>query len=471
MKKLIFSALFLFAGFGLAFAQQDKIAAVETGLSGPIHVEGEPFYSLQQRMDYYKVKGLSIAVIVNYQVVWAKGYGWADSARGIRVTPKTLFQGASMSKSLNAIGVLKLVQERHLSLDSDINKYLTSWKFPYDSLSGGKKITIRALLSHTAGLGVDGFAGYTAGSQLPTIPQILDGQKPANSSRVRSLFPPGTKFAYSGGGVVITQLLITDQTGMAYATYMKRAVLEPLRMNNSSFEQPPTDTSNLATGYEGDGKPLAGRYHIYPEEAPAGLWTTPTDMAKYVIETQLAYAGHSKVLDQQMTRLRLTPVIIPVALGAFIEKKDSIIYFDHAGENKGFTCEYYGSLENGNGVVVMINSQHFGIIPEVIGSVARVYGFKGLGNTTFKKQVNVPDSLLKTYCGDYQLAPNVKVHISDEGGVLYAHPDGQPKSRLYAETVNEFLIGELANPVELEFTGGNLVLHQNSKQMIAKRIQ
>ena len=155
----------------------------------------------------------------------------------------------------------------------------------------------------------------------------------------------------------------------------------------------------------------------------------------------------------------------------FRSKKDSTIYFDHAGENKGFTCEYYGSEEDGNGVVVMINSQHFGIIPEVIGSVARVYGFKGLGNTTFKKHVNVRDSLLKTYCGDYQLAPNVKVHISDEGGILYAHPDGQPKSRLYAETVNEFWISELANPVELEFTGGNLVLHQNGKQMIAKRIQ
>lgn len=333
-------------------------------------------------MAHFHIHGLSMAVIQDYHILWAKGYGWADSSQKIPVTPQTLFQAASISKSLNGVGLLKLVQEKKLDLYADINTYLTDWKFPYDSLSKGKKITVANLLSHTGGLTVHGFAGYEQGKQLPSIEQILDGQQPANSPAVRSMYEPGLRSEYSGGGITISQLILVNVTHRAYDEFMKKEVLQPLGMLSSTYTQPPAgiEPGRLATAYDHDGKEIPGKYHIYPEQAAAGLWTNPTDLAQYIIETQLAYEGRSaKVLDQQTTKLRLTPYLDKnAALGVFIIDPDSTLYFQHSGGNAGFRSQYYGSLENGNGVVIMINSDNGDIIPELVNSVAKTYGFKGL---------------------------------------------------------------------------------------------
>jgi CubicO group peptidase (beta-lactamase class C family) len=355
-----------------------SIAQVEQNVGQP----GQPGQTLEERMKSYHLNGLSIAVIRDYKIEWVKGYGWADKETDRPVTPQTLFQAASISKSLNAVGLLLLAQDGKLDLYTDINHYLSSWQFPYDSLSKGKKITVANLLSHTAGLSIHGFPGYAAGDSLPTVPEILDGKRPANTGAVRSMFEPGLKSEYSGGGTTITQLIVMDITHQPYDRYMNDSVLQPLGMSGSFYTQPPPSdrTAMLATAYQADGKPIPGRYHVYPEEAPAGLWTNPTDLSKYIIETQLSYQGKSaKVLSRQYTRLRLTPYIDPqAALGVFIQDEDSVRYFGHGGGNEGFRCQYYGSMEGGYGVVVMINSDSGGILQEVINSVARVYGWRGL---------------------------------------------------------------------------------------------
>ena len=197
-KKHIFLLLTLLmsiAGFSSLAQTPDstKIKAVEIGLEGAFKTKEQKPWTIWDRMRYYRIKGLSIAVISNYQLAWAKGYGWADDSLKIPVTTQTLFQAASISKSLNAVGVLKLVQDKKLDLYADINTYLGSWKFPYDSLSKGKKISVANLLSHTGGLTVHGFDGYEQGSVLPTLQQVLDGQKPANSDPIRSMYEPGLK--------------------------------------------------------------------------------------------------------------------------------------------------------------------------------------------------------------------------------------------------------------------------------------
>jgi CubicO group peptidase (beta-lactamase class C family) len=248
-------------------------------------IKGKPAkWSLADRMKFYHANGVSIAVIKDYKIEWAKGYGWADSSEQRPVTTTTLFQAGSNSKSLNAVGILKLVQEGKLDLYSDINNYLKSWKFPYDSRSKGKKITIANLLSHTAGLTVHGFPGYEKGDTIPTLIQILNGQKPANTEAVRSMYDPSHKFEYSGGGTTISQLIVLDVTGQPYDVYMWDNVLKPMGMMYSSYTQPPSaDRQNLlATGYYNDGKPVKGNYHIYPEQAAAGLWTLKFDsMVKF----------------------------------------------------------------------------------------------------------------------------------------------------------------------------------------------
>ena len=358
-----------------------NIHAVENNLTGIDGTEKDSAWNILSRMKHYKIKGVSVAVIHNYKIEWTKCYGWADQKARIPVSPETRFQAASISKSLNGVGVLRLAQENKLNLQADINQYLTSWKFPYDAKSKGKKISTVELLSHTAGLNVHGFEGYHMGATLPTIVQILNGQPPANSDAIRSMIEPGLRSEYSGGGITISQLIVTDITRIPYAQFMKDEVLTPLGMMGSSYEQPAKIDSNLlATGYRDNGDEIPGKYHVYPEQAAAGLWTTPTDLSKYIIETQLAWEGKSaKVLNQTMTHLRLTPSgDAHAALGVFIDSSGGAVYFQHGGANEGFRCQYSGSLSGGDGLVIMINSDNGAIIPEIVNSISRVHHWKGL---------------------------------------------------------------------------------------------
>lgn len=386
---------------------QERINQVENGLSGWVQTPDSSLtWTLAERMKLYNVQGISIAVINDYKIEWAKGYGWADSSEHRPVTVETLFQAASISKSLNGIGVLKLAQDKRVNLDSDINQYLKTWKFPYDSISKNKKVTLSNLLSHTAGLNVHGFPGYSNGSKLPTITEILDGRNPANTVAVRSQFEPGKKFQYSGGGVTVSQVIVGDVTNQPYPEFMWQNVLKPMGMLHSFYGQPTeSQKSMVATAYRSDGKEVKGRYHIYPEQAAAGMWTNPTDLCRYIIETQLSYHGKSgKVLTPEMTKFRLTPYIdISSAMGVFIDKKGPATYFHHEGGNEGFACIYSGSLDEGKGVAVMLNNDNGLIMFEILNSVANAYHWKEFYKPVIKKVIPVPDSVLSSYTGKYVL--------------------------------------------------------------------
>ena len=430
-------------------ALKEKINAVENSLT-PSIIYGDiiPKMNIEERMKATDTKGLSVAVIRNYKVEWTEGYGWADVEEKRMVNTETRFQAASISKSLNSMGLLKLVQMGKLDPEADINNYLNTWKFPYDSISKNKKISIYNLLSHTAGLDIHGFPGYKRKDSLPAVQQILDGKRPANTKAVRSLFEPGTKFKYSGGGTTITQLILTEVTGSNYADWMQKNVLQPLGMTNSSYQQPPTETSNLATGYYGSGNPVTGKYHVYPEQAAAGLWTTPTDLAKYIIECQLALEGRSqKVLSPAMMKKRLTPYIdSAAALGVFIEKRNGQSWFNHNGGNEAFLCTSYGSLEGGNGVVIMINGDNFEIINELLNSVAIVYDWKGFYTPRFKKTVTPPKDSLQQYIGKYLMMKDTLTILSC-GENLCLQQNGEPKSgyQMYFTGISIFSISEVPN--------------------------
>ncbi|MGU9938553.1 serine hydrolase domain-containing protein [Empedobacter brevis] len=304
MKNAIF--FLIFSSFTLAQNINEKIKSFEHNLNAWDKTKHKKS-TLKERMNFYEVNAVSIAVVKDYKIEWIKAYGLADVSEKRPTTTETLFQAASISKSFNSLGILKLVEAQKLNLDQDINTFLKTWKFSYDSISKGRKINIAQLLNHTAGLSVGGFGGYEKGQALPSITQILDGAKPANSNAVRSIFEPGLKFQYSGGGTTISQLILEDTTGEEYADYMLKNVLQPLGMKQSSFNQPPSANKKnlLATGYNGKVE-VVGKYHIYPEQAAAGLWTNPTDLAKYIIDTQLSLQGKSnKVLSKEMSIERL----------------------------------------------------------------------------------------------------------------------------------------------------------------------
>lgn len=420
----------------------EKIKAVEQQISGSLLLNDEQPVTIAERMAKYQIKGMSIAVIRDYQIEWAKGYGWADEAEKRPMTPETLFEPGSISKTLNAVGMLKLAQDGHLDLYADINTYLRSWKFPYDSLSKGKIITPAHLLSHTAGLSVHGFPGHDINGPIPTLLQVLDGQPPAVTAPVRSLFEPGLKYQYSGGGTSISQLILTDIVRQPYEVWMYENVLKPIGMTHSTYAQPPDPSIRhlCATAYNRDGTPLAGKFHVYPEQAAAGLWMTPSDLCHYIIDMQMAYQGRpSRVLQPDMVKRHLTPYLNEsAAMGTFIEDHDGALYFQHGAGNDGFCGQFYGSLEGGYGVAIFLNNNQGKFLHEVINRVAQVYDWKNFYREPQRKtSIPVSDELLQTYEGIY-LFDDTWAAIGKKDGA-YHFFTGWTYAKMHFTTPTQFL--------------------------------
>ena len=370
---------------GAAPHAQDGATALIARIEAPQtpNRQGWDPYTLQELMERFGVPGLSIAVIKDYQIHWTKAYGQADVTAKSLVTPDTMFQAASISKPVTAFAVMRLVDAGTLSLDEDVNRYLKSWKVPDGEFTRGRPVTLRALLSHTSGTGDGfGFPGYPPSSERPTLVQILNGEKPSNVGRVFWERPPFTAFKYSGGGTVVVQLLLTETLGKPFHEIMRELVLEPIGMKSSTYEQPlpPQRDSNAARAHDGRGRAMDAKWHVYPEQAPAGLWTTPTDLAKLAIELQKALRGESKILTRRAAQEMVTPVGTgPYAIGFGIERRNEGWYFAHGGSNWGFQCNLLAHRLKGYGFAVMTNSDSGGRVnAEVEARIAAAYNWDSL---------------------------------------------------------------------------------------------
>jgi CubicO group peptidase (beta-lactamase class C family) len=337
------------------------------------------------------VKGLSLAIVDGGKVVKVKGYGFTDADGKTPVTPRTLFQAASTSKVVTVMGLLRLADQRRLSLDDDVNKTLTSWKVPENDFTKDEKVTLRRLMTHMAGVNVDGFYGYPRGEPLPSLVDILDGRKPANSAPIRVGSVPGTKTAYSGGGYTILQQWVIDVSGQPFEEYMKDNVFKKLGMVDSTFECPlPQSKWDVAAHGYGyampDGKSfphaeMPWKWNNYPEMAAAGLWTTAGDLALFVIDIQDTYAGlSSKVFTKDMAEKMLTPVPgnkWKLGLGTVLRRPgEPSAEFLFSGTNCGFQCGSFGTVNTKQGCVIMYNKRAGEAFPEEIRDfIAKEYAW------------------------------------------------------------------------------------------------
>jgi CubicO group peptidase (beta-lactamase class C family) len=383
-------------------------------------------------MKHWKVPGLSIAVVKDFKVEWARSYGIKDIETNEPVTTETLFQAGSISKPVAAMVALKRVQDGKLSLDENINSKLQTWKLPDNEFTAKKKVTLANLLSHTGGTTVHGFPGYAAGAKIPTLPQVLDGTEPANTEAVRVNMEPGTKFRYSGGGTTIAQLAIMDIEKKPYPQIAAETVLGPLKMANSTYSQPLPDEwrKKAASGHHRDGSLVAGKIHVYPEMAAAGLWTTPTDLAKFAIEVQLSYAGRSnKILTKELTEKMVTPFMEDVGLGFFIDKRGNAIYFGHDGADEGFRAQLLMNREKGYGAVIMVNSDNGQIMPEVLRSIAREYNWDEF-LPPVNEVITLEAAKLDEYTGRFRVNPDRVLTVAREGAKLIVAPTADLKFEL-----------------------------------------
>jgi CubicO group peptidase (beta-lactamase class C family) len=316
-------------------------------------------------MAQFNVPAVSVAVIRDFKIEWARAWGVKDVKTGEAATVDTLFQAASISKPVAAMASLRAVQDGRFSLDQDINTILKSWKLPARPSSSGETVTPRMLMSHTSGTDDGfGFPGYLPDAPRPTLVQILDGAPPANRGSVRVGRPPMTGYKYSGGAVTIQELALTDVLGKPFPQIMREMVLGPIGMTNSTYQQPlPADwQARAAHAHDQKGQPGDAPWRVHPEHAAAGLWTTPTDLAKFAIEVQLALVGRStKVLSRATAQEMVTPVGVgPFAVGFSISKEGEGWYFSHGGSNVGFRCDLIAHRSKGYGAVIMTNGDNGG---------------------------------------------------------------------------------------------------------------
>jgi CubicO group peptidase (beta-lactamase class C family) len=370
MKRILIAAV-------LAFVTTSR----QTPTAPPVPAGPPDPAVVQEMLTRLKVPGVSIALIKDFKVEWARAYGIADVTTNAPVTPETMFQAASISKPVAAMASLKAIQDGKFKLDQDVNTILKSWKMPESQYSRTQAVTPRMLMSHTSGTDDGfGFPGYSPGVTLPTVPQILDGKLPSPQGPVRLGRPPLTGYKYSGGAVTIEQLALSDALGKPFTQIMRDAVLTPIGMSNSTYEQPlpAAREKQAARAHNNQGAASADRWHVYPEQAAAGLWTTPTDLAKFAIEVQQSLRGQSnKVLSQTTAQEMITPVGVgPYAVGFAIEKQGEGWYFLHTGSNWGFRCEVIAHRAKGYGLAIMTNGDNGGrLIAELKPLLQRAYSW------------------------------------------------------------------------------------------------
>lgn len=386
----------------------DLIETIENNLLPSVLIVGQETerFNILERMENYNVPGVSIAFLNGGEIVWAKGYGYtsADSSRA--VDEKTLFQAASISKPVAAMAALSLVEEGRIGLDENVNQYLVDWQVEENEYTESEKVTLRRLLSHSAGLTVHGFAGYAYKEEVPTLVQVLNGEAPANSGRIFPMNTPGSEYSYSGGGYTVMQKMLTDITGLEFPDLMDQYVLSKIGMESSAYRQPlaEEDQTNAAAGHLQNGAMIEGRWHTYPEKAAAGLWTTPTDLLKYAREVQLSFAGESsKVLSQSMVTEMLTPQMNNHGLGPGTGGSGEALTFGHGGSNAGFRCQLLAFTKLGQGVVIMTNGDMGGyLMDEVLRSFSAVYDWNSY-KPEAKELWPMDQADLEAFSGQYQL--------------------------------------------------------------------
>ena len=445
-----------------AVAQNDARATrITTGLETKYYIAGMPrtTHTLAEQMQHYRVPAVSITVIDNYRVVWAYATGLRDVASNAPASPTTLFQAASMSKAVAAAAILRLFEEKGLNLDADVNTMLRSWHVPPPANSP-ERVTMRRLLSHSAGINVHGFTGYDRDAALPSLVQVLDGVPPANNDAIRVTAVPGSATDYSGGGTSIAQQLAVDISGEPFAAFMQQTLLAPLGMTNSTFEQPLPEAlwPRAADGYYSDGSPVHRGWHVYPTMAAAGLWTTPTDLATFIIAIQNALRGQGKPpIDATVAREMTTKASQAFGLGPELQPG----YFTHSGANEGFQGVFLGLNEGGKGGVVMTNSDNgLQLADEIVHSVAKAYGWPVLQPQP-KAAVPLTAAAMQAVAGKYaakfdRASVTLEVTIGRSGGApalfLRSPLDGGFQQRLYAEAPLQFFT---LSGGSLEFSRGD----------------
>ena len=460
----------------------EDISAVENGLLPALLEDGDSTtrYSLMDRMEHFNVPGVSIAVVRNGKLEWARAYGTANTESGQAVDTATLFQAGSISKPVAALAALQLWEQGKVDLDTDVTAYLQSWKLPDTVYSDSAKVTLRMLLTHTGGTTVHGFPGYAQSEEFPSDIEVLDGLGNTDPIRVDTI--PGTRWRYSGGGYTIMERVVEDVNGETFEAYMARHILPQLGMVHSTYQQPlqAPYTANASAAYDGDGELYEGYWHNYPEQAAAGLWTTPADLAAYCIAVQEILAGkRGGPVSEATVAAMLTKHQNDWGLGPALRREGDSLLFGHGGKNAGFTNNMIAAARQGFAIIVMTSADQGGaLMSEVIRGASEHYKW-GLDAPRRVRLIGLSEGDLQQWAGRYLLdfqVPDVGgdywIEVSVKEGKLFVDDtnNGQQQYLSPRDTL-EFLDMENGDEVYLKMQDGQAELTFNGRYRFVRVVE
>lgn len=435
-------------------------------------------YPLTERMKHFGVPGVAIGIIQDGQLVHAEGYGVLQAGSAAKVTADTLFSAGSVSKVATAALIVKMAATEQVDIDEDIRAYLKSWQLPASVSNENTKVTLRMILSHTAGFSIHGFADFLPGEALPTVYDTLNGTGAARDAALKFLTKPGTHYKYSGGGYTVAQLLVTEIGGQDFPTMAKNLLLEPLGMSRSSFENPlPSSVGNIAKAHDRDGNPVAlpQGYEVMPEMAASGLWTSARELGQMVVALIESYRTDTGYLPQLLASDMMTEVSPSVhGLGPRLEGTGQGRFFHHGGANDSYKTWIEGHLVEGDGLVVLTNGANGSqVYQEIRNAVAEKFGWS-TNKAASLPAIPVNPDILAGYAGQYAPDERFPLALREElvgwsfdlplnltfvDGTLRATFQGSPNSRLLVPTApNRFIIDGVNSRVGIV----ELVLHRNS---------
>lgn len=442
MKKAHLWALLLAGVAAFLWVRTDKTpekqpqlsaeqVAISSGLRPIVHVENRKplLMTLEERMAAHKVPGVSIAVMQADQIVLTHTAGVLTAGSSTPVNAETLFQAASISKPAFATILMRYREQYGLDLDTNVNALMTSWQMPEHAWQGSEDVTLRRLLSHTAGTTVHGFPGYAKGEDVPTLVQLLDGTPPTNTAPILVNIQPGERFRYSGGGTSVAQMVLEDVSSVQLTDMAAEYLFTPADMTHSVFAQPlpKSHRQNAASPHDGIGQAVPGGAHTYAALAAAGLWTTPTDILKWSSSVRRANEGiEGEIVSPDSAREMLTNPVGPVGIGFFIDEENGALSFGHGGSNEGFRANFYVYTETGDGIAVMTNGDNGAIlIREIIHRAAEIYGWDDV-QPPVKRAVTLSEEALQAFAGTYAVTEPMETTatLSVAGEALVLEAEG-----------------------------------------------
>ncbi|NQT64400.1 MAG: serine hydrolase [Candidatus Marinimicrobia bacterium] len=418
-----------------------KIQQVENGLLPAVLIEGEPSFNLEERMEDYQVPGVSVAVIKDYKILWSKGYGVLDAETQQPVTVESIFNVGSLSKGVASITALTLVADGSLDMYRDVNKQLTSWQLPENDFLNQGIVTPLLLLNHSSGVMFSPSISYLP-DNLPSLLQMLNGEPPAKEKQTIVDKIPGTVFQYSNPGFAILQQVCIDVSGQPFPSLADQRIFKPLKMEMTTFEQPVPEVllSHASAGHLGNSETLPNKRYLYPNMAAGGLWSTPSDYARYVIEIQKAAVNQpSEVLSSDLAQQMISPhAARNYGLGVFLrDMGGEQHYFGHMGDNRGFFAGYIAHMTDGHGAVIFTNSlKGSALIREIMRSIATAYSWENYLPPTHTL-LPLDQEMAKFYSGRYTDGFDESFQIRHEGSSLFI--DKFDNARLYPVEDNQFV--------------------------------